>query len=180
MSSVLETPSPHPQNAQEIMVALRQLIHGMRGYKLMATGRRRKITISGHVDDEFLRQVAVMLDVTPHVAAGAQLTGAEIRDHLSFYASYEGVGDELILLGTGAKDTLLNEHADFGERALRAVTIAMAITKPEDREKLIPHLDNIRKNFSRGKRRKTRKPPEAQVTPEAPKVTPEAPKAVSS
>jgi hypothetical protein len=158
MSNVTETPATHAQTAEEIINALRQVVRGsLPGYKLLAAARRRRINMSGHVHEDFLRQVAVMLDVNPALVAAVGLTGAEIREHLSFLAAYEKVGDELMLLGRGVKDTLVDAHAQVGQRALQAVAIARTITRPEDREKLMPHLDNIQKSFSRGKR-KVRKP----------------------
>lgn len=158
MSNVTETPATPTQTSEEIINALRQLVRGsLPGYKLLAAQRRRRLNHSGHVDEEFLRQVAVLLDVNPALVGVVGLTGAEIREHLSFLAAFEKVGDELMLLGRGVKDTLTDAHAEGGQRALQAVAIARTITRPEDREKLVPHLDNIQKGFSRGKR-KVRKP----------------------
>ena len=175
MSNVTETPLTHTQAADEIMLTLRRLIQAMRGYTPLTTEGRRRINVYGHVDDEFLRQIAVMLDVNPNLAAGGGITSAEVRDHLSFYGAHEGVGDELILLGQGVKDTLVNERALIGQKALQVFAIAKALTKPADREKVMPHLDNVQKNFARGKRRKAVRPGEETPAPTTPAPTTPAP-----
>jgi hypothetical protein len=174
MSNVTETPITHTQAADEILLTLRRLIQAMRGYTPLTTEGRRRITLYGHVDDEFLRQIAVMLDANANLAAGVRLTGPEVRDHLSFYGAHEGVGDELILLGQGVKDTLNNERGEIGQKALQAFAFAKTLTKPADRERLMPHLENLQKNFSRGKRRKTTRPVDETPTPTTPApATPE-------
>lgn len=175
MSNVTETPITHTQAARDITLTLRQLVQGMRGYTLLTGERRRKINLAGRVEDEFLRQVAVMLEANAKLAGTVELSGDEVREHLSFYGAHEGVGDELILLGRGVKDTLLNERSVIGQKAIHAVNIAKTLTKPEDRELLMPHLDNIQKLFARGKRKKSSRLP---ATPEPAK--PETTKAEST
>jgi hypothetical protein len=169
MANETETPSTltHTQSAQDILTKLRELVQALPDYKIIVTQRRRKLNMAGNVDDDFLRNVAIMVDATPHLAISAKITGEEIREHLGFHGAYAGIGDEMILLGRGAKDTLLEARGAIGQRALNAVAIARTLTKPEDREKLMPHLDNIQKNFARGKR-KIRKPAEAAPEPAAP------------
>ena len=169
MSNVTETPSTltHTQSAQDILTKLRELVQALPDFKIIVARRRRQLNLAGNVDDDFLRNVAIMVDATPHLSISAQITGDEIREHLGFHGAYDGLGDELILLGRGAKDTLLEARGAIGQRALNAVAIAKTLTKPEDREQLMPHLDNIQKNFARGKR-KVRKPAEAAPEPSTP------------
>ncbi len=160
----------HTQAAQEIRVILRRLIQAIRGYTPLTIQHRRRINVVGHVDDEFLRQMAILLDTNTNLAAGVGMTGAEVLDHLGFYGAHEGVGDELILLGEGVKDTLLKERAQIGQKALQAFAFAKTLTKPSDREKMMPHLDTIQKNFAHGKRRKTARPGEETAEPAEPEI----------
>ena len=147
-------PPPHEDNAQGIRLDLARLVQGIRGFTLLTPEQRRRFNISGHVDDDYLRSVALLLDANSDVAGPSRLTGAEIREHLQFSGSYQGVGEELRLHGRMTDDTLLAERASIGERALRAVKIARDINTPAGRDSLVPHLEAIDREFSRGRRKR--------------------------
>jgi hypothetical protein len=154
MTTIPDSPFTHEDSAQTIRIDLQRLAQGIRGFALLTTDRRRQLNITGHVDEEYLRRVALLLDSNTDVANSSKLTSAEIRDHLAFYGAYDGVGEELMLNGRKMSDTLLAERGGIGERAIRAVKIARDMTSPSDREALIPHLESIDREFSRGRRRK--------------------------
>jgi hypothetical protein len=149
-----DSPSVHEETARVIRNDLEQLAQGIRGFTLLTAERRRQLTTSGHVEEDFLRHMALLLDANPDVATPCHLTGAEIRDHLSHSSAYRGVGDELMLKGRMTNDTLLAERADIGERALRGLKIARNINTPAGRESLVPHLESIDRDFSRGRRKR--------------------------
>jgi hypothetical protein len=173
MTTIPDTPSPHEDNAQAIRLELQRLMQGVRGFSLLTTERRRKIGVSGHVDDDFLRSMALVVEAHPDVATTSQLTGAEIRDHLNFTGSHRGVGEELMLNGQKMVDTLLAERASVGQRALRALTIARSINYPADRAALIGYLQAIDRDFSRGRRkRNTAKKPIDPATVKKTEVKP--------
>ncbi|MGZ5441975.1 MAG: hypothetical protein ACXW5U_16385 [Thermoanaerobaculia bacterium] len=173
MTTIPDTPSPHEDNAQAIRQDLQRLMQGVRGLTLLTTERRRKVTVSGHVDDDFLRSMALLIEAHPDIATSSQITSAEIRDHLNFSGSYQGVGEELMLDGRKMIDTLTAERADVGERALRALKIARSINFPAGRDSLVPHLEAIDRDFSRGRRRRAgaRKPDDV-ATAKKPEVKP--------
>jgi hypothetical protein len=171
MTTIPDSTSTHEDNAQAIRLELQRLTQAIRGFTLLTTERRRQFSVSGHVDDEFLRRMALLVDSNTDVANSSKITGAEIRDHLTFYGAYDGAGEELVLHGRKMGDTLLAERGDIGERALRALKIARDMTSPSDREALIPHLEAIDREFSRGRRRK-RPVPQAEE-PETPVPAPE-------
>ena len=154
MTTIPDAPSTHEDNAQAIRLELQRLTQAIRGFTLLTTERRRQLSVSGHVDDEFLRRMALLIESNTDVANSSKITGAEIRDHLTFTGAYDGVSEELMLNGRKMDDTLLAERGDIGERALRALKIARDMTSPSDREALIPHLESIDREFSRGRRRK--------------------------
>lgn len=154
MTTIPDTPSQHEDNAQAIRLDLQRLAQSIRGFALLTSDRRRKLTTSGHVDEDFLRRMALLLDAQPDVAAVTQLTAAEIFDHLRFSGAHQGVGEELMLNGRKMSDTLLAERATIGERALRALKIARDINTPAGRESLVPHLEAIDREFSRGRRKR--------------------------
>lgn len=167
MTTIPDTPSQHEDNAQAIRVDLQRLAQSIRGFALLTSDRRRKLTTSGHVDDDYLRHIALLIDAQPEVAAVTQLSSAEIRDHLHFSGAYQGVGEELMLGGRKMSDTLLAERADIGERALRAHKIARDMNTPAGRESLVPHLEAIDREFSRGRRKRAvaKKEPKTEVKP---------------
>lgn len=154
MTVIPDTPTPHDENAQAIRLDLQRLVQGIRGFTLLTSEQRRKFSVSGHVDDEFLRRLVLLIDAHPEIAAISQLTSAEINDHLSFFGSYDGVGEELMLNGRKTIDTRIAERAGIGERALRVLRIARDLNNPAGRESLVPHLEAIDRDFTRGRRRR--------------------------
>jgi hypothetical protein len=154
MSTIPDSPSPHEDNAQAIRLDLQRLVHGIRGFTLLTSERRRKVAVSGHVDDDFLRSMALVLEAHPDVAAVCQITAAEIRDHLQFTGAHRGVGEELMLNGRKMLDTLIDARANVGERALRALNISRNLNSPAGLASLIPHLEAIDREFSRGRRKR--------------------------
>jgi hypothetical protein len=156
------SPSTHEDNAQAIRAELTRLVQGIPGLTLLTPERRRKITVSGHVDEDFLRSMALLLDAHPDVAAMCEITSAEIRNHLSFYGSHLGVGEELMLYGRKMIDTILGDRSSIGERTLRALRIARNLNTPAGSEALVPHLETIDREFTRGRRKRgSRKPGDA-------------------
>lgn len=154
-STTPDDTSIHEENARVIRLDLQRLAAGIRGFALLTSERRRKLTTTGHVEDDFLRRMALLIDAHgTDVATPAKITGAEIRDHLRFSGPYQGVGEELMLHGRKMSDTLLAERADIGQRALVALKIARDINSPADRASLVPHLEAIDREFSRGRRRR--------------------------
>lgn len=173
MTTIPDTTPTHEENAQILRRDLQRMAQSIRGFALLTSERRRQLTTSGHVDDDFLRHIALLIDANADVATASHLTGAEIRDHLLFSGSYQGVGEELMLHGRTTADTLLAERASFGERALRALKIARSMNEPAGRESLVPHLEAIDRDFSRGRRKRAAKKKPDDVTAEKkPEVKP--------
>ena len=156
MSNIPDIPESltHQDNAQAVLLDLRRLVGGVRGLTLLTEAGRRKLTIAGHVDDQFLRSIAVLLDNNPQLADSSEITGAEIRDHLNFSGSYQGVGEDLILNGQKVADTRLVERASVGRRALRVLKIARSASEPAERAALVPEMQAIDRLYSRGRRRR--------------------------
>jgi hypothetical protein len=157
MTTIPDTPLTHEDSAQSIRIELQRMAQSIRGFGLLTTERRRQLTTSGYVDDDYLRDIALLIEANPAIAAAAQLTSAEIADHLSFSGAHKGVGTELKLSGQKLDDTLVAERASIGERALRAQKIARSINTPVPDQSVVPHLEALDREFARG-RRKRRKP----------------------
>lgn len=162
MTTIPDTPgsTPYEDNAQAIRLDLQRLVHDIRGFTLLTPQQRRKFTVSGHVDEGFLRRMTLLIDAHPDIATMSQITSAEIRDHLSFSGAYGGVGEEMMLNGRKMVDTLTAERASIAERALRALNIARSVNTPAGGASLVPHLEAIDREFSRGRRKRAaaRKP----------------------
>ena len=173
MTTIPDTPSSHGGNSQAIRSNVQRLVEGIRGFILLTPEQRRKFAVSGHVDDEFLRRMVLLIDAHPDIATMSQITSAEILDHLDFYGSYDGVGEQLMLNGRMTMDTRTAERASVGERALRALNIARSLNSPAGRESLVPHLEAIDREFSRGRRRRpSGKKPEDAAAAAAAKAQP--------
>jgi hypothetical protein len=167
-----EVTSAYEDHAQSIRSNLLQLVQDIRGFTLLTTERRRKVIVSGHVDDDFLRSMALLIEAHPNVAAMCEITPAEIRDHLSFSGSYQGVGEELMLNGRKMTDTVLAQRADIGERTIRALKIARSINFPAGKSSLVPHLEAINREFRRGRRRRVKPQTDETTGPAKPEVKP--------
>jgi len=102
----------------------------IRGFALLTTERRRRIVVSGHVGDDYLRSVAGLLDHHPELAVNARLSSEYLGEHLRFSGAYHDVGQELILHGHKMTDTITNERASIGQRALHVYQIARTINHP--------------------------------------------------
>jgi riboflavin synthase len=146
--------STHEENAESIRHDLQRMARRIRGFTLLTTERRRRVVVSGHVDDDYLRNVALLLDQHPDLAITARLTAEEIRDHLRFSGAYQGVGEELILHGRKMTDTLINERASIGQRALHVHQISRTINHPPGTASVVPHLEALDREFTRGRRRR--------------------------
>lgn len=168
MSAVTETPVLRAANPHELLLMVRELVQGMKGYEPLPDGRRRKLNVSGHVDDDYLRAIAIMLEASPDLEVASKLTAAEVREHIQYHGEHAGIGEELIILGRGAKDTLVRERSSVGRRALQAVVIAKTLDAPEDQVVLFPHLKDMQRNFIRGKRRRAKPEPPAPAREPAP------------
>ena len=167
----LPDPSPHEDNAQAIRLELQRLVQNIPGFTLLTTERRRRVSVSGHVDDDFLRSMALVLEAHPDVAAVSQITATAIRDHLQFTGAHRGVGEELMLAGRKMDDTLISERASVGERALRALNIARSVNYPSGSAALVAHLEAIDREFARGRRRRASvKKPVDPATAKKPEV----------
>lgn len=173
MTTIPETSTPHEENAKAIRLELERLVRGVRGFTLLTTEQRRRFSVSGHVDDDFLRSMALLIDSHPDVAGPSHITGDEIRDHLNYSGAYQGVGDDLMRHGRMTTDTLTAERASVGERAMRALKIARSINTPVGRDSLVPHLEAIDREFSRGRRKRpVAKKPDEPVGTKEPEVKP--------
>jgi hypothetical protein len=167
MTTIPDAPSSHEETAQTIRLDLQRLSHGIRGFALLSAERRRKLNVRGHVEDDFLRSMALLVEAHPDIAAAAKITSSEIQDHLHFTGAFQGVGEELMRHGRQMSDTVLAERADIGGRALCALRVAREVNLlPSERAALIPHLEAIEREFTRGRRKRSagKKPPgEAQT-----------------
>ncbi len=151
----------HQQNADRIRLDLKRMVRGIRGFALLTAERRRRVVVSGHVDDDYLRSIIGLLDHHPDLAATAGLSGDEIREHLLFTGAYQSVGQELILHGHTMTDTIINERSSIGQRALHVHQIARTLNHPAGASSVVPHLEALDRDYTRGRRRRRARAGEA-------------------
>jgi hypothetical protein len=158
MSTIPEqSPSPHEETAQAMLVQLRQLAHSVPGFAFIPARRRRQLSASASVSDDFLQAVSVACDAQPRLGPSGEITGAELRGMVTFSRQYNSVADELVLLAEGLRGTVAVLRSDVCRRALRVYANAKRIESPEEMEKLIPHLADMKRTLGRAKRSEKKK-----------------------
>ncbi len=153
MTTIPPTPINHEDVANAMIVELRDLAQSIPGFAYAAKGRRRKISSAARLPDAFLEAVAVACDASPQLAVASEITAADLRSMIVFSRAFTTVADEMNLVARGLLDTVAEQRAQTGQRALRAYAVAKSINRPEDRELLIPHLANMQRTIARGRRR---------------------------
>lgn len=152
--------SEHEARAIELMTRVREVAQAIQGFNFATKGRRQKIANFVHLPDEFFEQMAVACELYPEIAAASGLTGAECRSIITMSRSYGSVVLEMRTQAKGLDDTIAEIRADVGRRALRGYMIAQRVNKEDEKHKLIPHLDAIKRTLNRGR---PRKKPEEEV-----------------
>jgi hypothetical protein len=170
MSNVTETPIPHETAAQAGLAQIRGVMESIRGFGFAGLKHRRRIGIAASLSDRFLNAVAAALDASERLRNAAELTGAQIRDAISFTNAYRPFADNVELMSSGTRQAVENTRAGVGTLALKAYKIARGMNGPSDRELLVPHLANMKEALGRGRP----KNPAAQPDP-APTAPPTAP-----
>jgi hypothetical protein len=98
----------------------------------------------------------VACDANAGFAARVKLTGPEIRDRLEFRRQFLTLTREQHLVAKGLEDTIAEELAEIGQRALKAYKVAQTMEADAD-EDLIPHLQAMQRALNRGRRKKVKK-----------------------
>ena len=147
------------------MVRLRDLAQAVPGFGYAAKGRRRKISSAATVPDAFLEAIAVACEASVQLAAASELSASDLRSVITFARAFTSLANEMALVAKGLSDTIAEHRYTLGQRALRAYAIAKSINKPEERELLIPHLENLRRALGRVGRPRVAAKPEPPATP---------------
>ena len=156
MSELPVAPSEHGQRAFALMIKVRDVMTEIDGFRYSARGRRVKIGAAATLPEDFLQLLAVACDANPAFAAKVQLTGPEIRDRLEFRRETLSLANETHLVAKGLEDTIAEELADLGSRALRAYKTAQDMESSAEKESLIPHLKAMTTALNRGRKKKAK------------------------
>ena len=160
MSNV-ETPSSHEIAARDGLAQIRAILHGVRGFGFSGSAHRRRIGLAAAVPDQFLLTVAVALDASPELAAMAGVTGAQLRDVLSYTNAYKPFSTELALLANGVNQGVTSTRFDGASLALKVYRLAKGFNSPTDPQLLVPHIANMKAALGRGRPKTTATEPEA-------------------
>jgi hypothetical protein len=161
MSELPVAPSEHGQRAFHLMIKVRELMNEIKGFRYSARGRRAKIGSTSSLPEDFLQLMGVACDANPVFAERVQLTGPEIRDRLEFRREFLSLANETHLVAKGLEDTIAEELAEIGQRALKAYKTAQDMESGAEKQSLIPHLDAMRRALNRGRRKKVKEDPAA-------------------
>jgi len=163
MSELPVAPSEYGQRAFQLMIKVRELMTEIKGFRYSARGRRVKIGAASSLPEDFLQFLAIACDANPEFAERVKLTGAEIRDRLEFRREFLGFAAETHLVAKGVEDTVAEELAELGRRALKAYKVAQEMESGSEKESLVPHLEAMRRTLTRGRRRKVKEDDPAAV-----------------
>ena len=82
------------------------------------------------------------------------MTGDQIRDVISFCNAYGPAADEMKLKAEGIVQSVKTQRSAVGQVALRVYRIARDFNLPSERERLFPHLENMKRTLGRGPKKK--------------------------
>lgn len=167
MSNVTETPMTHEEKAQLMILQLRQMAQTVIGYGLIPVGKRRQVSASAAVSDDFLATIGTALDGWPNFATAAELTGAEVRDGMSFIHAFGPLADEMFVIARTMRDTVTAKRAELSAKARRAYKIAKGFNDPADQSPPIIHLDAMKRALTKPRRKKTEEKIPAALTTRA-------------
>jgi len=153
-----ETQAIYEQTAMAMLQQLRALALSVPGFAHVPALRRRKITTTASLPDAYLHAVSVACDASEHLALSSQITGAELRDGISFSRAFRAVADELELIAYALRGTVAERRYDIGRRALRAYSIAKGVNGSRDSAVLIPHVATMARTLNRSGRKVTPDP----------------------
>jgi tRNA-dihydrouridine synthase len=168
MSTESKAPFNHEENAAAAMTKAREIAQSVPGFAFAVKGRRRKITTSASAPDEFLETVAVACDSSPQIGLNDNLTAAELRDCILSSRVYTSLGMEMIMIGRGILDTVAENRNGVSKRARRVYKYAKDLDHPEERELLVPHVENMKRTLGRGRPKTKTAPPPPDDVPTIP------------
>ena len=151
MSNVIEIPSSHDVAARDALAQIRAIVQAVPGYGFAGTMHRRRISFLSAVPDRFFYAVALALDALPVLAAAAGVTGAELRDAVSYSNAYRPFATELTLMANGVVQGVIATRAEKANLGLKAYRLSRGYNSPGDRELLVPHLAGMREALGRGR-----------------------------
>lgn len=165
-----ETPSSHETAASDSLAQIRTIMQGVPGYGFAGAKHRSRIGAVAAVPDRFLLAVALALDASPTLAAAAGVTGAELREAVSYAHAYRPFASELTLMGNGMLQGVQAKRADKASLAFKAYRLAKGYNSPADRQLLVPHIASMRAALGRGRPSvKATAPPEPEPGTGTPK-----------
>lgn len=160
--SVTEVPLSFEEQAQQMMILIRQMARSVSGFAFVAPERKRRLTPVATVPDEFFEVTAAACDASEVLATSCHTTGAQLRGFVTFSRSFEAVAKELELTARGLRDTIAIYKGEGGRTALHVYNSAKRINRPEDKELLVPHIRQMKLALGRTRKKKEEEPKPGQ------------------
>lgn len=169
MTTIPEIPdsalSVHHARAAALMLLIRKEIQAIEGFAFITPGHRRKLIPYETLSDAFFESGAVAAETAPDAATASQITAPEIRDTINYSLAYMPLANELEIHAKALRHSIAGRRAGVGQKVLRFFNFLKGISRPEEREILIPHLEAMKK--ARMRRRATTSAPEGPAVPPA-------------
>jgi hypothetical protein len=165
----------HQLLAQQILTTIRTVPQQIAGFAFLPPGERRRLAVPANLPVPFLNHAAIALDASQALFVASGTSADTLREAIMFRNAYDSVGDEMILIGQGLKHTVTVKLSDAGNAALRIYAISKTINRENDRQLLIPHIENMRRSLGRG-RGSTEVAPDPEPQTEPPQPPPGGPR----
>ncbi|HYC89392.1 MAG TPA: hypothetical protein VEO54_09295 [Thermoanaerobaculia bacterium] len=139
----------YQQLAQQILTTIRAVPQQIGGFTFLPVGERRRLSMPANLPVAFLNHAAVAIDASQTLFVASGTSAQTLRDAILFRNALDVVADEMIMVGQGLKHTITLKLGGAGNAALRIYAISKTINRENDRELLIPHIENMRRTLGR-------------------------------
>jgi len=155
------------QLASEILLSVRSIPTRISGFSFLPVNERRRLQLAANLPVPFLNSAARALDGAPPLLEHSGGNAATLRNAIAFRNNFEGVANELIMVGNGLRQTITLLLSGAGNAALRIYAIAKALNREDDRALLIPYIADMQRTLGRSR---VSNPP-VEVVPDTPPTT---------
>lgn len=139
------------QLATEILHSVRSIPARLSGFAFLPSSERRRLNVSSNLPVPFLNAVAHALDGAPPLMERSGPNATTLRNAIAFRNTFEGVANELIMVGNGLRHTITLQLSAAGKAALTIYAIAKALNFEDDRQLLIPHIADMKRTLGRSR-----------------------------
>ena len=160
------TPTPtHVEAARDLLERIRAMRQLAISHPLAPAKDRARLNSKAGLPDELIEDVAYALEVDSRLAAASEVLPAGLRDSVAYSRSYRPLLEELRLVTKELTHEIAFRRAEAARQVLKVYRLAKGLVRPEDKALLVPHLESLKRYFTRAKARKAASGEVPQSTP---------------